>query len=62
MARSQREKSNCGKNRGSAHWMLHTSDADYKVHPIVADILLSIQANRKSGTVMQDSVLARTLH
>lgn len=62
MARSQREKSNCGKSRGSAHRRLHTSDAvGSEAHPIVADILLSIQANRKSGTVMQDSVLASSL-
>lgn len=29
---------NCGKNRVSTLWRLHTLDVDYKAHPIVADI------------------------
>lgn len=61
MARSQREKLNCGsraEDRRSGGCILLAPMESKRIRSSRI-YLLSIQADRKSGTVMQDLVLAR---
>lgn len=62
MARSQREKSNCGRAeaRRTGGCILWTPWDPKRIRSSRI-YLLSIQADRKSGTVMQDLVLASSL-